>query len=101
MSTPELVPRSPFIGVVYVWIISAVLSITVGVLTAVKVLPLFTLYNWFAIALATALVASFVIQLAYGRSRGFIERVAAGCGGAILIMGFVSFIFALILPGLV
>lgn len=96
MTAPELAPRSTAAGIVAVWIA----ALAAGVVIAVAV-PFESRAVWFLLALAGALVLAFAIQLGYGRSSGFIERVGASVVGALLVLGLISAAVGLatIIPG--
>ncbi|MFT4136483.1 hypothetical protein [Microbacterium sp.] len=90
MSVPELAPRRTFGGVVAVWIAAAVLAVAIGIIA-----PPDWRAAWMAVGLGGCLFLSFVVQLSYGVVAGFIERVAAGILGALLVMGFIGVGFGL------
>ncbi len=96
VSVPELAPRRTFGGIVAVWIFAALAGIAVGA---------FVPAEWRAagltVALGASLLLAFVVQLAYGRSQGFTERVAASILGAFLVLGTISLGFGLaaVVPG--
>ncbi|MFC7789052.1 hypothetical protein ACU045_08715 [Microbacterium sp. MAHUQ-60] len=90
MSEAALAPRNAFHGVIAVWAVSLVVSITLGI-----VLPEQDRVSWLAIAFGGVILLSFAVQLAYGRAQGFIVRVAASCVGALVVMGLVSAAFGL------
>ncbi len=96
VATPELAPRRTFGGVAAVWIVSAVAGISIGLFV-----PAEWRANWLAVALGGCLLLAFVVQLWFGRSQGFIERVAASVLGALLVMGVLSLGFGLaaVVPG--
>ncbi|CDK01693.1 Predicted membrane protein [Microbacterium sp. C448] len=96
MSAPELAPRSSVGGIAAIWI-AALLG---GVAVAIFV-PAAYQAQWFVLALAASLLLSFGVQLAYGRSTGFIRRVAASVLGALVALGVVSVAVgvATIIPG--
>ena len=56
---------------------------------------------WLTVGLGGCLVLAFAIQLWFGRSQGFTERVAASVLGALLVMGVISLGFglAVVIPG--
>lgn len=85
MSAPELAPRSSIGGVVAIWIVALLGGIAVAVFVPFEVQA-----QWFLLALAGSLLLAFGVQLAYGRSTGFIQRVAASVLGALLALGLVS-----------
>lgn len=96
MTAPELAPRRTFGGVVAVWVIAALIGIAIGIFV-----PAGLQATWLTVGLGGCLIVSFAIQLWFGRSQGFTERVAAGVLGALLVMGVISLGFGLasIVPG--
>lgn len=96
VAVPELAPRRTFGGIIAVWIMAAVAGSAVGIFVAEG-----SRAAWLTVGLGGCLVLAFAIQLAYGRSQGFIERVAASVLGALLVMGVISLGFGLaaIVPG--
>ncbi|PZU38958.1 MAG: hypothetical protein DI573_08445 [Microbacterium sp.] len=85
MTVPELAPRPTFAGIVAVWVVALVAGVAIAVFVPFEVRAV-----WFALALAGSLILAFAIQLVYGRSVGFIERVGASILGALLVLGLVS-----------
>ena len=96
MSAPELAPRSSVGGIASVWIAALLGGIAIAIFV-----PAAYQAQWFVLALAGSLLVSFGVQLAYGRSTGFIGRVAASVLGALLALGVVSVAvgIATIIPG--
>ncbi len=96
MSAPELAPRSSVTGIVAVWAAALLGGIAIAIFV-----PMEYQAQWFVLALAASLLVSFGVQLAYGRSTGFIRRVAASVLGALLALGIVSVAVGLatIIPG--
>jgi len=90
MSVPELAPRRTIGGVIAVWIAAALAGIAIGVFAGEDWRG-----AWLVIALGGSLLASFAIQLWYGRSQQFIERVAASVLGALLVLAIISAGFGL------
>jgi hypothetical protein len=90
MSAPELAPRGTLGGVIGVWVVSAVLGVVIGI-----VAPQEWRAAWLALALAGCLILSFAVQLWYGHSQRFIQRVAAGVLGSLLVLGLISAGFGL------
>lgn len=88
--TPELAPRRTIGGVVAVWVIAALIGVSIGLFV-----PGEWRAAWLTVGLGGCLIVSFGIQLSYGRSQGFTERVAAGALGALLVMGVISLGFGL------
>ncbi|GAA5032930.1 hypothetical protein ACFQRL_03940 [Microbacterium fluvii] len=96
MAAPQLAPRPMFAGVVAVWVVAALIGVAIGVFV-----PEGLRAAWLAIGLGVSLLLSFAIQLAAGRSQGFIRRVAMSVLGALLAMGVISLTFGLaaLFPG--
>jgi hypothetical protein len=98
VTTPELAPRRTFGGVIAVWVVAAVIGISIGLFV-----PEAQAWRaaWLTVGLGGCLVLAFAIQLWFGRSQGFTERVAASGLGALLTMGVISLGFGLssIVPG--
>ncbi|GAA2008508.1 hypothetical protein [Microbacterium ulmi] len=90
MATPELAPRRTFAGVIVVWVVAALIAISVGAFV-----PPEWRAAWLATGLGGSVLLSFAVQLSYGRSQGFTERVAASVLGALVVMGVISLGFAL------
>lgn len=90
MTAPDLAPPRTVGGVVAVWVVAAVAAVLVGAFAPVE-----TRAVWMPVALGGCVIAAFAVQLALGRSRGFIERVAASVLGALLVMGFIGVGFGL------
>lgn len=85
MSAPELAPRPAAIGVVLVWVVALLAAIAIAVFV-----PSQWQAHWFVLTLAGCLILAFAVQLAYGRSVGFIGRVGASALGALIALGLVS-----------
>lgn len=96
MATPELAPRRTFGGVIAVWVFAAVLGVAIGVFV-----PEEWRAAWLTVGLGGCLVLAFAVQLWFGRSQGFTERVAASVLGALLVLGVISLGFGLaaVVPG--
>jgi hypothetical protein len=96
MAAPQLAPRRALGGVVAVWVVAALAAIAIGVFV-----PADWRAAWLIVALGGCVVLGFAVQLSYGRSQQFIERVAASVLGALLVMGVVSagFGVAELIPG--
>jgi CDP-diglyceride synthetase len=90
MPAPELAPRRTVGGIVAVWVVAAVAGVAIGVLV-----PEDWRAAWLLVALGGCLVLSFAVQLWYGRSQQFIERVAASVLGALVVLGVISAGFGL------
>ncbi len=72
------------------WIAALAAGIAIALVVPPELRPV-----WWAIALAGSLVLAFAIQLAGGRSKGFIERVAVSVAGALVALGLVSLVVLL------
>jgi hypothetical protein len=96
VTTPELAPRRTFGGVIAVWVVAALIGISIGLFV-----PEEWRAAWLTVGLGGCLVLAFAIQLWFGRSQGFTERVAASVLGALLTLGVISLGFGLsaIVPG--
>ncbi len=96
VATPELAPRRTFGGVIAVWVIAALLGVAIGLFV-----PEPWRAAWLTVGLGGCVVLAFAIQLWFGRSQGFTERVAASTLGALLTMGVISLGFGLaaLVPG--
>jgi hypothetical protein len=96
VATPELAPRRTFGGVVAVWVIAALIGVSIGIFA-----PEEWRAAWLTVGLGGCLVLAFAVQLWFGRSQGFTERVAASVLGSLLVMGVISLGFGLaaIIPG--
>lgn len=90
MSTPDLVPRSPMLGLAVVWIASALIAVAIGIFAPEQNRAL-----WLCAGLGGCVIIAFGVQISYGRSEGFITRVSASVVGALLVMGLVSVVFGL------
>lgn len=90
VSTPELAPRSPFPGIVAVWVAGLLAASAIGLFVGVEARP-----QWLCVALGGCLILTVGIQVAYGRPNGFIRRVGLSMLGALMVMGVVSVGFGL------
>lgn len=90
MSEPALAPRNPFIAVFGVWAAAFLASVAIGIFV-----PEEWRVPWMLVAFGGVVLLSFAVQLWYGRTQGFIFRVAGSATGALLIMGLISVGFGL------
>lgn len=90
MTSPELVPRRTIGGVLAVWGAAALMGVAIGVFV-----PIDWRAAWLVLSLGGCLVLSFVVQLAYGRSQQFLERLAASVLGSLVVLGLISAGFGL------
>lgn len=68
-----------------VWVVAAVLGVA-----AAAFVPSDGQAIWMAIALGVCVILAFGVQLWYGRSQRFIQRVALSALGAMLVLGIVT-----------
>ena len=96
VAAPELVPRRTIAGIIAVWVTAALLGVVIGVFVAPDWRA-----AWVTVGLGVCLLLSFTVQLWYGRSQGFAQRVAASALGALLVLGVISLGFGLasVVPG--
>lgn len=71
--------------VVPVWVLCLVASVTIGVAS-----PADQYLTWLPIALAAAVLLTFCIQLSTLTKEGFVNRVMASIGGAVLVLGLAT-----------
>lgn len=96
MAAPELVPRRTIGGIIAVWVTAALIGVAIGVFVAPDWRA-----AWVTVGLGACLLLSFAVQLWYGRSQGFSQRVAASVLGSLLVFGVISLGFGLasVVPG--
>ncbi|WP_243073893.1 hypothetical protein [Microbacterium sp. SS28] len=96
MAAPALAPRRTTGGIVTVWVVAAVIGVAIGLFV-----PADWRAAWLVVALGGTLILAFAVQLAYGRSQGYIRRVAISILGALIVLGVISLGFGLasIVPG--
>ena len=90
MAGPSLAPRRATGGVVSVWVAAAVIGLAIGLFV-----PADWRAAWLVVGMGGCLILAFTVQLAYGRSQGYIQRVAISVLGALLVMGVISLGFGL------
>ena len=78
------------------WLVAAAVAVGIGLLAGEDARG-----AWLLVGLGGCLILAFAIQLGYGRSQGFTERVAASVLVALVVMGIISLGFGLatIVPG--
>ena len=78
------------------WVVAAVLGVSIGLFV-----PAEWRAAWLVVGLGGCLILAFSVQLAYGRSQGYIQRVAMSILGALVVMGVISLGFGLaaLVPG--
>ncbi|MFJ6678838.1 hypothetical protein ACIQLK_06885 [Microbacterium sp. NPDC091382] len=90
MTAPELLPRRRIAGVVAVWVVAAVVALAVGVFVDPDWRG-----AWLLVGFGVCFFIAFAIQLASGRSQGFIIRISASVLGALVVMGLLGAGFGL------
>ena len=90
MTDPALAPRNAFVGVLIVWITAFLATVAIGIFV-----PEEWRVPWLLVGFGGAGLLSFAVQLRYGRTQGFIFRVASSVTGALLLMGIISVGFGL------
>ncbi|WAA65184.1 hypothetical protein [Microbacterium oxydans] len=90
MTEPALAPRNASVGVVVVWATAFVATVAIGIFV-----PEEWRVPWMLVGFGGVVLLSFAVQLWYGRTQGFIFRVASSVTGALLLMGLISVGFGL------
>ncbi len=90
MTAPELAPRRTLGGVVAVWVVAGLTGIAIGAFV-----PADLRAAWLVVGLGGCILLAFAVQLWFGRSQGFTQRVAASALGSLLVMGIISLGFGL------
>jgi len=90
MTQPALAPRNAFTGVVVVWAVAFLAAAAIGIFVAED-----WRIPWMLVGFGGAVLLSFAVQLWYGRTDGFIFRVAGSIIGALLLMGVISIGFGI------
>ncbi|MEV7874464.1 hypothetical protein [Microbacterium sp. NPDC089188] len=90
MSTPDLAPRRTFGGIVAIWVLAALAGVAIGLFV-----PAEWRAQWISVALGGCIIAAFAVQLWYGRSQAFIQRMALSSLGALVVLGVITVGFAL------
>ncbi|MDQ1084657.1 MULTISPECIES: hypothetical protein [Microbacterium] len=90
MSTPDLAPRRTIAGVVAIWVLAAVAGVAIGLFA-----PAPWRAQWVAVALGGCVIVAFAVQLWYGRSQAFIQRMALSSAGALVVLAVITLGFGL------
>jgi len=77
-------------SVIPVWVVALLGAVVVGVFAASASL------TWLPIVLAVAVLVTMAIQLALQRKEGFVTRMMASVGGALLILAIATAVLALL-----
>lgn len=93
---PDLAPHSTVGAVVGVWVVTALMGVTIGLFA-----PAEWRMAWITVGLGACIVLTFAVQLWLGRAKGFIDRVALTAAGSTVLMGLISAVFGLLalIPG--
>lgn len=96
MSEAAQPTRNAFIGVIVSWVFALVIAVLIGILVGSA-----DRAPWLVMGFAAVILVTFAVQLWYASPVGFIFRIAASVGGALVLMGLVSagFGLAALLPG--
>lgn len=85
-TSPSSQPWELQVGtVVPVWVLCIIASVAIGVAS-----PPDQYLTWLPIALAAAVLVTFSIQLSTLTKEGFVNRVMASLGGAVLVLGLAT-----------
>ena len=90
MTSPEILPRSRATGVIAVWVAAALIALAIGIFVEPDWRG-----AWLLVGLGLSFFLAFAVQLATGRSQGFILRISASVLGALVVMGLLGAGFAL------
>ena len=71
-----------------VWILAIIGAILIGAISAPD-----SYFTWLPIVFAAVVISAFAIQLAIRRKDGFVTRVMASTGGALVILAVATGIF--------
>lgn len=90
MTAPEILPRRRAAGVIVVWVAAALVALAIGVFVEPEWRG-----AWLLVGFGVCFFLAFAVQLATGRSQGFIVRISASVLGALMVMGLLGAGFAL------
>lgn len=92
MTTPSDQQWELQVGTVLpVWVLCLVAAITIGIAS-----PAEQYLTWLPIALAAAVLVTFCIQLSTLTKEGFVNRVMASIGGAVLVIGLATAVLSIL-----
>ncbi|WP_243696138.1 hypothetical protein [Labedella phragmitis] len=80
----------PWVGVVAVWVVTALAAIAIGVFAEPD-----TRFAWLGVALAGSVLVTFGIQLAGGVTAGYLTRVSISVSGAVVVLVLSSIVIAI------
>ena len=91
VTSPQLQREGSLLTIVPVWALSAVAALLIGLFS-----PRDEYLSWLPIALAAAVFTTFCIQLATRQKEGFVNRVMASTGGALLILALATAVLGIL-----
>lgn len=91
MTTIEPTRTPGWETIVPVWVLSAIGAVVIGLAS-----PASEYFTWIPVALAAAVVTTFVIQLATLTTVGFVYRAMISISGAVLIFAAATGVLALV-----
>lgn len=74
-----------------VWVLTVLAAVIIGVAS-----PRDEYFVWLSVALSAAVVVTFAVQLSTLTKDGFVDRVMASIGGAVLILGVATGVLVLL-----
>ena len=74
-----------------VWAVTVIAAVIIGVAS-----PSDEYFVWLSVAMAAAVIVTFAVQLSTLTKVGFVDRVMASVGGAVLILGIATGVLALL-----
>jgi hypothetical protein len=72
-----------------IWALAIIGAVLIGLLSTPD-----GYFEWIPIVFAVSIIGAFVIQLAIKRKEGFVVRVMASTGGAVVVLGISTAILA-------
>lgn len=75
--------------VVPVWVLTVIAAVVIGIVSARD-----QYITWLSITLAAAVLLTFAVQLSTLTKQGFVDRVMASLGGAVLILAIATGVLA-------
>lgn len=85
VTSPQLQREGSLLTIVPVWVASAIAALLIGVFS-----PQDKYLSWLPIALAACVFLTFCIQLGTRQKDGFVNRVMASIGGALLVLAIAT-----------
>lgn len=91
MSDPVVSPRRSLMSMVGVWVVAGLAALVIGVWV-----PRAEQATWGVIAFGVCVVLGLGLQLTSAQHEGFVRRSAVSVVGALVVMGIVSAVFAVV-----